>query len=142
MARLANKGFVYAIEQKEAGVEFIKKNIEKFNIENIETIHAKAPLGLKNINDADCIFIGGSGGELTSIMSLIFDSPKRPTVVISAITLETVSDMSEIIKLAKSKGFKTEVTSVNISKSKEVGDYNMMIAHNPVFIAKIYTCKN
>lgn len=137
MARLAPKGFVYAIEQKEAGIELIKKNIEKFNIENIETIHIKAPLGLDNINDADCIFIGGSGGELVGIMSLIFDSPKHPTVVISAITLETVADMSKIIKLAKSKGFKTEVTSISVSKSKEVGEYNMMIAYNPVFIAKI-----
>lgn len=141
MARLAPLGFIYAIEQKEAGIELIKKNIEKFNIENIETIHSKAPSGLENICDADCIFIGGSGGELLSIMSLIFNSPKRPTVVISAITLETVSDISQILKTAKSKGFKTEVTSMNISKSKEVGDYNMMIAHNPVFIAKIFDYK-
>ena len=138
MARLAYEGKVYAIEKNQLAVELIKKNIHNFNAENIELIHAKAPAGLDNILDADKIFIGGSSGELLSVMDMIFSSKKNPTIVISAITMETIAQISDIIKMAKEKGYDTEITAVNISKSKEVGPYNMMMAQNMVFIAKIW----
>ena len=72
------------------------------------------------------------------MMEMIFSSKKNPTVVISAITMETIAQISDIIKMAKGRGYDTEITSINISKSKEVGPYNMMMAQNMVFIAKIW----
>ena len=137
MSRLAYEGKVYAIEKNPLAVELIKKNIHNFSAENIELIHAKAPEGLDNILDADKIFIGGSGGELISMMEMIFTSKKNPTIVISAITMETIAQITDIVKLAKEKGYDTEITAVNVSKSKEVGPYNMMIAQNMVFIGVI-----
>jgi precorrin-6y C5,15-methyltransferase (decarboxylating), cbiE subunit len=137
MSRLAYEGKVYAIEKNPLAVELIKKNIHNFSAENIELIHAKAPEGLDNILDADKIFIGGSGGELISMMEMIFTSKKNPTIVISAITMETIAQITNIVKLARQKGYDTEITAVNVSKSKEVGPYNMMIAQNMVFIGVI-----
>ena len=137
MSRLAYEGKVYAIEKNPLAVELIKKNIHNFSAENIELIHAKAPDGLDNILDADKIFIGGSGGELISMMEMIFTSKKNPTIVISAITMETIAQITDIVKLAKEKGYDTAITAVNVSKSKEVGPYNMMIAQNMVFIGVI-----
>lgn len=137
MSRLAYEGKVYAIEKNPLAVELIKKNIHNFSAENIELIHAKAPDGIDNILDADKIFIGGSGGELISMMEMIFTSKKNPTIVISAITMETIAQITDIVKLARQKGYDTEITAVNVSKSKEVGPYNMMIAQNMVFIGVI-----
>ena len=138
MSRLAYEGKVYAVEKNPLAIELIKKNIHNFNAENIELIFAKAPEGLEHILEADKIFIGGSGGELNTVMDMIFASQKHPTIVISAITLETVAQISDILKKAKEYDYDTEVTAVNVSKSKEVGPYNMMIAQNMVFIAKFW----
>ena len=138
MSRLAYDGKVYAIEKNPLAVELIQKNIHNFSAENIELIHAKAPDGLDNIINADKIFIGGSGGELISMMKMIFTSKKNPTIVISAITMETIAQITDIVKIAKEKGYDTEITAINVSKSKEVGPYNMMMAQNMVFIAKIW----
>ena len=138
MSRLAYDGKVYAIEKNPLAVELIQKNIHNFSAENIELIHAKAPDGLDNIINADKIFIGGSGGELISMMEMIFTSKKNPTIVISAITMETIAQIMDIVKIAKEKGYYTEITAINVSKSKEVGPYNMMMAQNMVFIAKIW----
>ena len=138
MAGLAYEGKVYAIEKNPVAIELIKKNIHNFNAENIELIFAKAPEGLEHILEADKIFIGGSGGELNAVMDIIFASQKHPTIVISAITLETVAQISDILKKAKEYGYDTEVTAINVSKSKEVGPYNMMMAQNMVFIAKLW----
>lgn len=138
MAGLAYEGKVYAVEKNPVAVELIKKNIHNFNAENIELIFAKAPDGLEHILEADKIFIGGSGGELNTVMDMIFASQKHPTIVISAITLETVAQITDILKKAKEYGYDTEVTAINVSKSKEVGPYNMMMAQNMVFIAKLW----
>ena len=138
MSRLAYDGKVYAIEKNPLAVELIQKNIHNFSAENIELIHAKAPDGLDNIINADKIFIGGSGGDLISMMEMIFTSKKNPTIVISAITMETIAQITDIVKIAKEKGYYTEITAINVSKSKEVGPYNMMMAQNMVFIAKIW----
>lgn len=138
MAGLAYEGKVYAIEKNPVAIELIKKNIHNFNAENIELIFAKAPEGLEHILEADKIFIGGSGGELNAVMDMIFASQKHPTIVISAITLETVAQITDILKKAKEYGYDTEVTAINVSKSKEVGPYNMMMAQNMVFIAKLW----
>ena len=138
MAGLAYEGKVYAVEKNPLAIELIKKNIHNFNAENVELIFAKAPEGLEHILEADKIFIGGSGGELNTVMEMIFASKKHPTIVISAITLETVAQISDILKKAKEYGYDTEVTAINVSKSKEVGPYNMMIAQNMVFIAKLW----
>lgn len=138
MAGLAYEGKVYAVEKNPVAVELIKKNIHNFNAENIELIFAKAPEGLEHILEADKIFIGGSGGELNTVMDIIFASQKHPTIVISAITLETVAQITDILKKAKEYGYDTEVTAINVSKSKEVGPYNMMMAQNMVFIAKLW----
>lgn len=138
MAGLAYEGKVYAVEKNPVAVELIKKNIHNFNAENIELIFAKAPEGLEHILEADKIFIGGSGGELNAVMDMIFASQKHPTIVISAITLETVAQITDILKKAKEYGYDTEVTAINVSKSKEVGPYNMMMAQNMVFIAKLW----
>lgn len=138
MAGLAYEGKVYAVEKNPVAVELIKKNIHNFNAENIELIFAKAPEGLEHILEADKIFIGGSGGEMNAVMDMIFASQKHPTIVISAITLETVAQITDILKKAKEYGYDTEVTAINVSKSKEVGPYNMMMAQNMVFIAKLW----
>lgn len=138
MAGLAYEGKVYAVEKNPVAIELIKKNIHNFNAENIELIFAKAPEGLEHILEADKIFIGGSGGELNAVMDMIFASQKHPTIVISAITLETVAQITDILKKAKEYGYDTEVTAINVSKSKEVGPYNMMMAQNMVFIAKLW----
>lgn len=138
MAGLAYEGKVYAVEKNPVAVELIKKNIHNFNAENIELIFAKAPEGLDHILEADKIFIGGSGGELNTVMDIIFASQKHPTIVISAITLETVAQITDILKKSKEYGYDTEVTAINVSKSKEVGPYNMMMAQNMVFIAKLW----
>ena len=138
MAGLAYEGKVYAVEKNPVAIELIKKNIHNFNAENVELIFAKAPEGLDHILEADKIFIGGSGGEMNTVMDMIFASHKHPTIVISAITLETVAQITDILKKAKEYGYDTEVTAINVSKSKEVGPYNMMIAQNMVFIAKLW----
>lgn len=135
---IAKDGKVYSIERDEEAYKTSLKNIEKFKVTNVllEKGEAKDILD-KYIEDKlsfDSIFIGGSGGDLELLIEksdlLLKD---KGTLVMNFITLNNAYKGIEKVKSLK---YKTEITSVNISKSKE--DSYMMIANNPIYIISCY----
>jgi len=124
------QGKVYAIEKEEKGLDTIKLNAEKFNLDNFELIHGKAPDAIPNIA-YDRMFIG-----LEEIINHFLTYAKDEAIlVINCITLETQSKSLEILK---EKGFKDiEVITVTVGRAKRVGPYTMMFGENPICIIKV-----
>jgi len=107
------QGKVYAIEKEEKGLDTIKLNAKKFNLDNFELIHGKAPDAIPNIPYAK----------------------DEAILVINCITLETQSKSLEILK---EKGFKDiEIVTVTVGRAKRVGPYTMMFGENPICIIKV-----
>ena len=55
-ACMADRGIVYAIEQKEEAVALIRENSRKFGVSNLQVIHGKAPDALWILRRNPCIF--------------------------------------------------------------------------------------
>ena len=129
------QGKVYAIEKEEKGLDTIRLNAEKFNLDNFELIHGKAPDAIPNI-PYDRMFIGGSTGGIEEIINHFLTYAKDEAIlVINCITLETQSKSLEILK---EKGFKDiEIITVTIGRAKRVGPYTMMFGENPICIIKV-----
>lgn len=135
---IAKDGKVYSIERDEEAYKTSVKNIEKFEATNVllEKGEAKDILD-KYIEDKlsfDSIFIGGSGGDLELLIEksdLLLKH--KGTLVMNFITLNNAYKGIEKVKSLK---YKTEITTVNISKSRE--DSYMMIANNPIYIISCY----
>mgnify|MGYP002754306943 FL=1 len=129
------QGKVYAIEKEEKGLDTIKLNAEKFNLDNFELIHGKAPDAIPNI-PYDRMFIGGSTGGIEEIINHFLTYAKDEAIlVINCITLETQSKSLEILK---EKGFKDiEIVTVTVGRAKRVGPYTMMFGENPICIIKV-----
>lgn len=134
MACLAKKGRVYAIEQNEEAVELIKQNRDKFALNNIEIIPGLAPEVLKDLEEPDTAFIGGSKGSMEGIIAALFQKNKAIRLVITAIALETLSEALRLME--KFKFEDVEVVQTAISKTREAGSYHMLMGQNPVFIIK------
>lgn len=134
LARKAVESLVYAIEKNDDAYELIAKNIEKFKAYNIISIKGLAPL-LDNdtILPPDKVFIGGSSGNLDSILSWVTSKNKDVTVVITALTLETLVNTTEFFK---NKNIHYEVYCINASISQKLGRYTMMKGENPIYIIK------
>lgn len=137
-AMIAKNGKVYSIERDEEAYNTSLKNIEKFKASNVllEKGEAKDILDkyIENKLSFDSIFIGGSGGDLELLIEksdLLLKN--QGTLVMNFITLNNAYKGIEKIKSLK---YKTEITSVNISKSKE--NSYMMIANNPIYIISCY----
>lgn len=124
---------VYAVERKKEAAELIRKNCRRFGTSNITVIEAAAPEGLKELPDPTHVFIGGSGGKLREILSVLQNRNRRQRIVINAITLETIGEVLGLLKEYKVKN--ENMIQLQVSRSKEAGDYHLMQSENPVYVA-------
>ena len=132
MALQASEGYVYAIEKKPEAVELIRKNQKKFGVSNLEVISGLAPEALEDLPVPTHAFIGGSSGNLEQIMELLLHKNPRIRIVINAIALETVAEALSCVK--KLPVERTDIVTVSVGKSKELGHYHMMMGQNPVYV--------
>lgn len=133
MARTAVHGVVYAIEKEGAAVELIDANRRKFSCPNIEIVKGSAPDALVGLPPPTHAFIGGSSGNLGEIVDAILAKSPKARIVVNSVTLETVS---EVINLPRKHALEQEeVVCINAASSRRLGEYNLMVAQNPVYIA-------
>lgn len=132
MALLLSRGKVYALEKKKEALQLIKKNRAKFKLENIELIEAVAPDKMAELAAADRIFIGGSGGNLKEIIKAADNKLKnRGRIVLTAVTLNTLTEsIEELEKL----NYSLNIVNISVSRTKNVKEYKMFRALNPVYI--------
>lgn len=132
MAGLSDGIQVYAIERKEEAVQLIRKNQEKFGLENITVIEAEAPDGLEELPPPTHAFIGGSGRKMREILDTLYRKNPAMRVVVNAITMESICEIREI--LASYPIVNEQVIQMQVSRAKQVGGYHLMQAENPVWI--------
>lgn len=132
LALLANKGRVWAFERNPEAVALIHKNKDLFGIENLEVIAGEALENIKNMPAPDCVFVGGSGGDLCEMLDIIYAKNPDCRVVINAITIETLAEVADYYK--KHQDYALEIVNVCVARSRKLGSYNLMMAQNPVYV--------
>ncbi|MCH7756913.1 MAG: precorrin-6Y C5,15-methyltransferase (decarboxylating) subunit CbiT [Thaumarchaeota archaeon] len=131
--QVENTGKVIAIDYDSNAIELTKKNIEKFGVSNISVIFGNAKEKILELEKADAIFIGGTGGDTKEIVELSQNKLKSGgRIVIAIILIETLYSVLQI--LDKLKFDSVDITQVTISKSKKTTKGTMMLARNPVTI--------
>ena len=147
-ARLSPDIFVFAIEQKEEAANLTKENAVRFGLsDQIVVINKKAPEGFEELPTPTHVFIGGSSGVLSDILSaiqkklIVKENTKGKTdkaskgvrVVINAVSLETIAQITKLIQTYPVKH--VQLTQIQASRAHKLGSYNLMQAQNPVLIA-------
>lgn len=132
IAGLSDDIRVYAVEQREEAASLIEKNRKKFGLENIQVVKAAAPEGFKDLPAPARAFIGGSNGRLKEILSALLEKNGRMRVVITAVSLETICEIREILSLYKTE--EEEVLQMQVSRGQKAGSHYLMRAENPVWI--------
>ena len=131
--QVESSGKILAIDFDEKAIELTKKNAEKFQITNITTIFGNAKEKILELEQADTIFVGGTGGDTQKIVELSQDKLKSGgRIVIGTILIETLSAVLQILE--KLQFEEVDITQVTISKSRKITTGTMMLARNPVTI--------
>ena len=132
-ARIAERGYVFAIDKNPDAIELITQNAEKFAVDNIIIINAEAPAGLRQVPKFDVAFIGGSGGNLTEILNTVDDKLKSGgRIVANFITIQSLAKCLDWLR--SHENYIYDAIQVQITRYKNVGDYDMAQANNPVHI--------
>lgn len=147
-ARLSPDIFVFAIEQKEEAANLTKENAVRLGLsDQVVVINKKAPEGFEELPTPTHVFIGGSSGALSDILSaiqkklVVKENTKGKTdkaskgvrVVINAVSLETIAQITKLIQTYPVKH--VQLTQIQASRAHKLGSYNLMQAQNPVLIA-------
>lgn len=139
-ARLSPDIVVFAIEQKEEAANLTKENAARLGLsDQIVVINKKAPEGFEELPTPTHVFIGGSSGVLSDILSaiqkklIVKENTKGVRVVINAVSLETIAQITKLIQTYPVKH--VQLTQIQASRAHKLGSYNLMQAQNPVLIA-------
>lgn len=132
IAGLSDEIQVYAIEQREEAVALIEQNRKKFGLENMTVVKAAAPEGLSDLPMPTQAFIGGSGGRLKEILSVLQDKNRHMRIVITAVSMETICEIKEILPLYRIRD--EEIVQLQVSRARKAGTHHLMQAENPIWI--------
>ena len=131
--QIESSGKVLAIDYDENAVELTKKNLKKFNLSNVSVLFGNAKEKISDLEMADVIFIGGTGGDTSDIVKLSENKLKTGgRIVIGIILIETLYSVLQILDTLKFDS--VDITQVTISKSRKTTNGTMMLARNPVTI--------
>lgn len=128
-------GKVWAIEKESEGIKLIKENMAKFGVQNIQVIEGLAPEAMDDVEDnLDAVIIGGSGGNLESILDKSGTLLKiGGRIIVTAVTTGTVDRAASYFAGRKEEyqfwGYQTAVTRLRLA-----GRHFLFQALNPVYI--------
>ncbi len=131
--QVESSGKILAIDYDQNAVDLTKKNLTKFNLSNVSVILGNAKEKILELEEADAIFIGGTGGDTKEIVELSEKKLKSGgRIVIGIILIETLYSVLQVLEKLQ---FNTvDITQVTISKSRKTTTGTMMLARNPVTI--------
>lgn len=132
MALLASDGQVFAIERQAKALELLQENRRRFLAENLTIVPGLAPDACQPLPAPTHAFLGGTGGQLRRILALLLEKNPHVRIVASAISLES---LAELTQCAKEFAFtQTEVVSLSVARAKKAGPYQLMLGQNPIYL--------
>ena len=131
--QIGNDGKIFAIDIDPNAVELTKKNLKKFQIENVSIIEGNAKEKIQELPMANAIFIGGTGGDTKDIIKLCQDKLEAGgRLVVGIILIETL--FSVLSALDNPKFTSVDITQITIGKSRKTSTGTMMLSRNPVTV--------
>ncbi len=131
-ALVARAGSVWAVERNAAGVRLIRENADAFGCGNVHAVPGVAPEALAKLPVPDAVFVGGSAGELPSIVEAALEKNSQVRLCVPCVTVETFTEACALLSGSRFKGF--EACQVSAARAEAVGSHHLMKAQNPVFL--------
>lgn len=133
MAVRCERGTVHSVEKSPEAAKLIDRNRRKFGCDNIVIQTGRAAGLVGDLPCPDCVFIGGSGGELRQIVQAAYEKNSNIRLTVTAVSLETLAECTAVFD---ELGFEAKITQIAVTRTNKVGSHTMMSALNPVFIIK------
>ena len=137
-ARWNRWGEVYAVESHDERMKCLQKNSEKFGVvQNLFPVQGVAPEILSTLPKPGVIFVGGSNGDLLTILNYCWNQLSQGgRLVVSALTEKSRADLYRFSQQDDIKGNDTNWTELSISKSDSLKGNVVLRPNFPVLLVK------
>ena len=135
IARLSPTSQVYAIEKTAIGIHLIEQNCQKLQISNVIAINGKAPEILEKLPAPQRIFIGGSSGNLSSILDICEQKITKNGIIVLAIA--TLEHLHSSLTWLEQHNCNYHLLQVQISRSLPLANLTRFSPLNPVTIITV-----
>ncbi len=132
MALAAQRGRIYAIERKDAPVALQKETCARFHTDNVTVVPGTAPECCHELPAPTHAFLGGTSGNMKEIIALLLEKNPAVRIVATAVTLESVAELTACLALFPDR--KPEIVTLSVSRGRPLGAYHLMTAQNPIWI--------
>lgn len=131
-ALAAPAGRVFSVERDARACGLVRRNKERFGLSNLHVVEGAAPEALRGLPAPDRVFVGGSAGRLREVVACALAANPRVRVVVTAVSLETVSEAFGCLSALGMAD--VEAVQVSVSRARALGAHHLMRAQNPVFV--------
>jgi precorrin-6Y C5,15-methyltransferase (decarboxylating) len=132
MAEQAWRGQVIAIEKDPECLTYLRENVARFGILNMDIVDGIAPAALVDLPAPNAVFIGGSGGQLEAILNCV-EKFAAPACRLTA-TFALLENMLQAHQWIKRAGWNPYLTQAQLSYGASVADGTRLSPSNPIFI--------
>jgi precorrin-6Y C5,15-methyltransferase (decarboxylating) len=123
---------VVAVEKDADRYSDLVENIRRFQCSGILPVHGNASQVLPNFPDPDRVFVGGTGGDLESILEEVVKRLRPKGRVVQ--TIVTLDNLDSVRYFWRGKPFETSIVQLQVNRSVPIGKTIRFDALNPVFI--------
>ena len=130
---------IYAVEHNQDRFDCLVQNQQKFGVvSNLKTSFGRAPAVLSDLPMANKIFIGGSDGELPTLLAMLWETlPEGGQIVVSAVMEQTKSQLFEFYNArSKCADCESETLQVAVNKSRTLGK---QLAYQPALPVSLFS---
>ena len=131
--QIGKDGKIFAIDVDSNATELTKKNLKKFQIDNVTVVEGNAKEKIQELPIANAIFIGGTGGDTKDIIEMCQDKLEvGGRLVVGIILIETLFSVLSILEQLKFTSI--DISQITIGKSRKTSTGTMMLSRNPVTV--------
>lgn len=131
-AQIASEGHAYAIEMDPEDYDLIKQNAERFSVSNLTAVLGRAPDAWEDLPDPDCIFVGGSGRQLSRLIELAFGRLKVGGRLVA--TMSSINNLSGVQELLGKLCPHVNIWMMNFARGTYQLERIRFEAINPTFV--------
>lgn len=131
MALAAESGVIFAVDKKQEAIELTEHNKRKFGCDNVLVYQGNAANVIDCFDTPDVVFIGGSTGEMKTVIEAAKKRNPKVKIVITAVSLETLQEARTLLSVYD---MEVDVTQLAVTKTNRVGNHTMLMAQNPIYI--------
>ena len=130
---------VYAVEQNVQRLQCLAANRDKFGVvSNLHIIEGRVPAALESLPSANKVFIGGSDGELSALLTGLWQNlPETGLLVASAVTETSFQILDQFTQTLNEN--QVETIQYAVSRGIRSGNHTAFHAKRPVTLFKF--CK-